>query len=184
MEIVKLKGKTIGKAAEAILKGQIVVFPTDTIYGLLCDVGNRKAMSKLFKIKGRAKNKQVPVFVKDIKMAKRFCYIDKKQEEFLKKVWPGKVTVVLKSKEGGTLGLRIPRGDFIRKLMSAVNRPISGTSANISGKPGSGRITEIIKQFKGRKCQPDLIVDAGNLKKSRPSTIVDLTAIPPKILRP
>jgi len=184
MKILKLNERTIKKAADAILKGQVVVFPTDTIYGLVCDIGNRKAMSKLFKIKGRAKSKKAPVFVKDIKMAKRLCRIDRKQEEFLKEVWPGRVTVVLKNRKGGTLGLRIPKSDFVKKLVSAVNRPVSGTSANVSGKPGSGRISNVVRQFEGRKYRPDLVIDAGNLKKSRPSTVIDFTVTPPKILRP
>jgi tRNA A37 threonylcarbamoyladenosine synthetase subunit TsaC/SUA5/YrdC len=63
-------------------------------------------------------------------------------------------------------------------------RPITGTSANISGKPSSNKIKDIIEQFEGQECQPDLIVDAGNLKKSQPSIVVDLTGLPPKIIRP
>jgi len=188
MEILKLKGpdhrEVLNKAAEAVREGKILVCPTDTVYGLICDAGNRKALKRLFEVKSRDKNKPVPLFVKDMKMAKKIARIDKEQELFLKKVWPGKLTAVLKSKKGGTVGLRIPDYKFINQLLLETGRPLTGTSANISGIPGSTKIKEVVSQFQGRKNQPDLIINAGNLKKSQTSTVVDLTVLPPKIIRP
>lgn len=188
MEILKLKGpdhrEVLNKAAKAVREGRILVCPTDTVYGLICDAGNRKALKRLFEVKSRDKNKPVPLFVKDMKMAKKIARIDKEQELFLKKVWPGKLTAVLKSKKGGTVGLRIPDYKFINQLLLETGRPLTGTSANISGIPGSTKIKEVVSQFQGRKNQPDLIINAGNLKKSQTSTVVDLTVLPPKIIRP
>jgi len=188
MEILKLKGpdhrEVLNKAAKAVREGRILVCPTDTVYGLICDAGNRKALKRLFEVKSRDKNKPVPLFVKDMKMAKKIARIDKEQELFLKKVWPGKLTAVLKSKKGGTVGLRIPDYKFINQLLLETGRPLTGTSANISGIPGSTKIKEVVSQFQGRKNQPDLIINAGNLKKSQASTVVDLTVLPPKIIRP
>jgi len=188
MEILKLKGpdhrEVLNKAAKAVREGRILVCPTDTVYGLICDAGNREALKRLFEVKSRDKNKPVPLFVKDMKMAKKIARIDKEQELFLKKVWPGKLTAVLKSKKGGTVGLRIPDYKFINQLLLETGRPLTGTSANISGIPGSTKIKEVVSQFQGRKNQPDLIINAGNLKKSQTSTVVDLTVLPPKIIRP
>ncbi|MDD3399989.1 MAG: L-threonylcarbamoyladenylate synthase [Candidatus Pacebacteria bacterium] len=188
MEILKLKGpdhrEVLNKAAKAVREGRILVCPTDTVYGLICDAGNREALKRLFEVKSRDKNKPVPLFVKDMKMAKKIARIDKEQELFLKKVWPGKLTAVLKSKKGGTVGLRIPDYKFINQLLLETGRPLTGTSANISGIPGSTKIKEVVSQFQGRKNQPDLIINAGNLKKSQASTVVDLTVLPPKIIRP
>lgn len=188
MEILKLKGpdhrEVLNKAAKAVREGKTLVCPTDTVYGLICDAGNRKALKRLFEVKSRDKNKPVPLFVKDMKMAKKIARIDKEQELFLKKVWPGKLTAVLKSKKGGTVGLRIPDYKFINQLLLETGRPLTGTSANISGIPGSTKIKEVVSQFQGRKNQPDLIINAGNLKKSQTSTVVDLTVLPPKIIRP
>jgi L-threonylcarbamoyladenylate synthase len=188
MEILKLKGpdhrEVLNKAAKAVREGKTLVCPTDTVYGLICDAGNRKALKRLFEVKSRDKNKPVPLFVKDMKMAKKIARIDKEQELFLKKVWPGKLTAVLKSKKGGTVGLRIPDYKFINQLLLETGRPLTGTSANISGIPGSTKIKEVVSQFQGRKNQPDLIINAGNLKKSQASTVVDLTVLPPKIIRP
>ena len=82
-----------------------------------------------------------------------------------------------------TIGLRIPNYKLINILLKELNKPLTGTSANISGKPASTKIKEVLKQFENKKHQPDLIIDAGNLPKSLPSTIIDLTKQPPKILR-
>ena len=192
------------KTATLIKKGKVMVCPTDTVYGLICDATNKKAVAKIFRIKKRPKNKPLPIFVKDLKMAKQIAEINKRQEKFLKSVWPGKVTVVLKSKirwtqsglpvglhpkskiygvDKKTVALRIPSSPAVLNLVKHINVPLTGTSANISGKPPSGNIKEILRQFRGKKHQPDIIIDAGNLPKSKPSTVLDLTKLPYKILR-
>ena len=107
MEILKLEpenlAETIKKAAKSIKEGRIIILPTDTVYGFVADATNKKAVEKLFKIKKRKKEKPIPIFVKNIEMAKKLVLIDKEQEKFLKKVWPGKVTVVLERKKGQNL---------------------------------------------------------------------------------
>ena len=171
------------KAIEAIRAGKILVCPTDTAYGLVCDATNKKALKRLYKIKKRPPNKPIPIFVNNIKNAKKLAKIRSQQEKYLKGVWPGKVTVVLKRKGGGTIGLRIPKYHFLLNLLRRLHCPLTGTSANISGKPVSINIREVIKQFKGKKHQPDLFIDAGNLPKNKPSKVVDLIIWPPKTLR-
>ena len=188
MEILKLSSKNFKEMVKitvrTIKNGQVAICPTDTVYGLVCDTLNKKAMIKLCKIKKRPKNKPIPIFVKDIKMAKKLAKIDKKQEQFLKKVWPGKTTVVLKKKnKKGTVGLRIPNHKLLLNLVKQLNFPLTGTSANISGQPASTKIKEILRQFEGQNYQPDLVLDDGDLRNSKPSTVIDLTIIPPKILR-
>jgi L-threonylcarbamoyladenylate synthase len=98
MKILKLSEKVIKEVVKIINEGGVVVFPTDTVYGLICDATNKKAVEKIFKIKNREKDKVLPVFVSSIKKARKVAEIDKKQEEILKKYWPGKYTFVLKSK--------------------------------------------------------------------------------------
>ena len=85
--------------------------------------------------------------------------------------------------EQRTIALRIPDYKLINMLFKKVNAPLTGTSANISGRPSSGKIKEAISQFENKKHQPDLIVDFGNLPKSSPSTIIDLASPKMKILR-
>jgi len=181
MEIVKLDSQ---KAIKALRLGMVLVCPTDTVYGLICDAANKKAVEKIYKIKKRPKNKLLPIFVKDIKMAKEFVEINPKQEKFLKKVWPGAVTVILKSKKGkGTIGMRMPGCKLVIDMIGRLGRPLAETSANISGQPATTKIKEVLKYFKGRKYGPDLIIDAGDLKPAKPSQVIDFTGSKPKVLR-
>ena len=186
MRILKVKkqnfNKIVKEAVRSIKSGQVIICPTDTVYGLVCDAINKKAVDKLFKIKKRPAEKPLPLFINNIRMAKKLVSINKVQEYFLRKAWPGKVIVVLK-KKNGTLGLRMPKHKLVLKLIEHTNRPLTGTSANISGQPASIKIKEVLQQFTNQQYQPDLVLDAGNLKKSRPSIVIDLTVLPPKILR-
>ena len=125
-------------------------------------------------------------------MAKRLAFIDKKQEKFLKKVWPGRVTVVLERKEylpsilfgkEKTIGLRIPKYKLINDLLRKINKPLTGTSANISGQEASTDLKKVLAQFRNRKYQPDLVIDAGKFPNRKPSIVIDVVSIPYKILR-
>lgn len=171
-----------------------MVCPTDTVYGLVADATNNKAVEKVFKIKKREKSKAIPIFVKDIKTVKKLAFINEKQEKFLKNNWPGKITVILKRKPScglpkelfgrkKTIGLRIPNYKLINELLKRLNKPLTGTSANISAKPASTKIKEVLKQFSQQKIQPDLIIDADNLPKNKPSKVIDLTRNKPKVIR-
>ena len=177
-------GQDLKRAVKAIKNGKILVCPTDTVYGLICDFNNKKAVERLYKIKKRQKTKPIPIFIKDIRTAKHLAKISPEQEEYLRKFWPGKVTFVLQKRKGrGTIGLRIPEHDFLFSLIEKTNRPLTGTSANIAGKPSSTKIKEVIMQFRNKKHRPDFIVDAGNLKINKPSKVIDLTVWPYKTLR-
>jgi L-threonylcarbamoyladenylate synthase len=193
MEILNLSSRNysniIEKAVEIMRKGGVVVSPTDTVYGLIADATNKKAVEKIFKIKKRQKGKWLPLFIKDLKLAKNIAGIDKKQERFLKSVWPGKTTIVLKRRnrmkiygvDKDTIALRIPNYAFLNKLLGKIKKPLAQTSANISGKKLPRDTEEIIKQFK--KYKPDLIISVGRLKSAKPSKVIDITGSKPKILR-
>ncbi len=201
MEIVKfnLKGdysdlpaNLIEEAIEVIQRGGCLIYPTDTLYGLAVNALDEYAVARLFKIKQRPGTKPVPVMVRDIQMAKKLAYLDKKQEAFLKKVWPGPVTVVLKKRSvmpmaltagRDTVGLRIPDHFFTMALMENLDLPITCTSANLSGEPGSVFSAEVIKVFSRSYPRPDLFLDAGDLPANQPSAVIDLTGSEPKILR-
>ncbi len=183
---------SIEESIKAIKGGGVIVFPTDTIYGLVCDATNQKAIQKLFQIKKRDFKKPIPVFVKDIEMAKQIAMVNEKQESFLKKVWPGKVTVILRAKidfpqgvlgKDKTIGLRVPDYASINALFNKINKPLSGTSANLAGEHSCLDINDVVAQFANEKLQPDLIVDAGILSSSQSSTVVDLTGKELKVLR-
>lgn len=180
MDIIK---PNLKKAVEALKEGKILVCPTDTVYGLVCDAENREAVERLYRIKKRPKNKPIPVFVSDIDMAKKIVNIGKDQEKFLKSVWPGAVTAVLEQKGGGgTIGVRMPDYKFVLDLVKCVG-PLAETSANISGQGDSTKLSEVLSQFKDKEDQPDLVIDGGNLSASKASQVVDLRFSPPKVLR-
>lgn len=196
MQTIKLNQrnfqKVVKKTTELLKQGKVIICPTDTVYIPAADASNKRAVKKVFLIKKRSPLKPIPIFVKNIRMAKKLAKIDKEQEKFLQLVWPGKITVILKRKKAKiklygvdeeTIALRIPNFKLVNLLLEKLNKPLVGTSANISGKPSSGILEEVLQQFKGSKNQPDLIVDAGRLP-GRPSMVIDLTVTPPKILRP
>ena len=169
-----------------------MVCPTDTVYGLIADANNKKAIEKIFKIKKRSFRKQLSLFIKDFKTAEQLAVINKEQEKILKKNWPGKLIAVFKARKKfpkgivcdfGKIGLRIPDYKLLNELLKNFNHPLAQSSANISGLPASNKIKEVLRQFQNKKNQPDLVIDAGNLKSSKPSRVVDFTGKRPKILR-
>lgn len=197
MEVIKLGQKAVNKATDVIKKGGVVVFPTDTVYGLIADATNKRAVEKIFKIKKRPKTKPLAVFVSNIKQAKGLAEISREQEKILKKYWPGKFTFILKKKvscelgshkklygvDKKTIGIRIPRYKFLNDLLKKIGRPLAQTSANISGQPASTKIAEVINSIATSDVAIDLVIDAGNLPKSKSSIIIDLSKKKNKILR-
>ena len=195
MEIIKINSKKIEKeklqtVIKLLKKGKIIIFPTDTVYGIIADSQNKKAIEKIFKIKKRLKVKPLPVFVKDLKSAKKIAKIDKSQEKFIKSKWPGKFTFVFKRKPAKiygigkkTIGIRIPNYRILNKLLEKFKKPLIQTSANISGKGALTNIKKVLKEFKNQKNRPDLVINAGKLKKSKQSTVIDLIQKKQKILR-
>lgn len=195
MRIVPFSKKTLEKITKETAKklnaGAVVACPTDTVYIWMADATNQKAVQKIFQIKGRKKGKPLPIFVSSIAMAKRFAKVSPLQEKYLKKVWPGKVTAVLKSrgvlpKETGTsrtIGLRIPKHKLAQLILQKAKIPLTGTSANLSGEPPLYDSKEIFRQFQNRKHQPHVLLDAGKLPFSRPSKVIDITGAKPIIIR-
>ena len=189
----------VRKIKRALESRKVLVLPTDTVYGLVCDSKDEQAVKKIFDIKKRPLNKSIGIFVKDIEMAKRVAQITKEQERLLRKKWPGKITFILKKIQSDnrcrselisgligtkeTIGVRIPDCKSIRQLFEKIDFALAQTSANISGRPATTKISEVLKQFEGRKIQPDLIIDAGNLPESESSTVIDLTTKKPQVLR-
>lgn len=166
--------------------GGTVLFPTDTIYGLGCDALNPIAAQRIILIKRRDPDKSFPVFVRDISQARSIAIINKAQECFLQKAWPGKVTAVCKKRSelprvvtGGkdTVGMRLPNFAFLNTLMTNIFFPIIGTSANISGEEAFRDGNSALLFFKEQEFQPDIIIDGGRLPDSKPSTVIDLTTL-------
>lgn len=191
METVKLSKQAISKAFDVLNSGGVVIFPTDTVYGFLADAGNKKAVDKIFKIKKRLKSKPLSVFVNDIKSAKEIAKISKEQEKIINKKWPGKYTFVFERNSGiklygvdkKTIGIRIPKYDYLNLLLKKIKRPLAQTSVNVSGEKELNKVNDIISKFELGKNQPDLIVCPVSFKKSKPSKVIDFTKEKPEIIR-
>lgn len=201
MRILKLEKnnqKELLKEALLVLqKGGTVVYPTDTSYGLGCDASNPKAIKKVYALKDRAlKKKPVHVLAPSIKWAKGVVTWNKTAEKLAKKFLPGPLSIALPLKissqplklisPDGYLGLRLPANDFAIQLVKLLKSPITATSANPAASSGGFdpySAEDVIKQFEKRKQQPDLIIDAGKLKRNKPSTFVLIEDESIKILR-
>lgn len=196
MEIfdIKQNSKQAIESAVGILKnGGVLIYPTETCYGLGCDATNKEAVKKIYKIKGREEKKSLPMIVANLIIVKKYFEIKNKSLELAEKYWPGPLTLILKvrkdvkiffSKEGqASAAVRVSSHKIAKALSQKLGKPIISTSANVSGKPPCYNVEEVLEQFKNRKFQSDLILDAGQLKKNQPSTIVKVENDKIKILR-
>jgi L-threonylcarbamoyladenylate synthase len=170
----------IKKAVEIILKGGVVVYPTDTCYGIGCDATNSKAIEKIFKIKGREKDKPLPLIASSIDMIDKYVFLEERATK-LYKAFPG-ISVALRKKGNAVpdivnkekLAFRIPSSEVSRKLCELSDKPIVSTSANKSGDPPPYSIKEVKSSLKDYLEKIDLLIDGGILDRNPPSTIVDL----------
>lgn len=193
MEVLKIDNKeSLDIAAEMIKGGGVIVYPTDTVYGLGADFQNEKAVKRIFEIKKKQEFSPLLLIVPDVCKAERLAFIDEKTRNILSKIWPGPVTVVLKRKDDildvvttgkETIAIRVPNHKPSISLAEKCGGVLISTSANVSGQLPTGKISEIIETFSREGIQPDLIIDAGDLKESLPSTVLDLSESKPKILR-
>lgn len=163
-----------------------MVYPTETSYALGCSGLDRKAVGRVYAIKGRDKSKPLPLIMADALMVSRFTVSTPAQRRLVQKFMPGPLTIAAKKKlaipasgAAKTVAFRIPATAFARKASELLGAPIVSTSANLSGEAAIYEICQIVDLF-ARKA--DLIVDAGNLSQVPASTIVCLLGAP-KILR-
>lgn len=174
--------KEIDLIVDFLKLGRVIVYPTDTIYGLGCLATSVKAIKKINKIKQQKANKPMLVLASSLKMVKEYCYANAKQVEFLKTKWPGRMTVILRSRknlppqlisktgQADGVAVRLPKNEFLIKIISRARAPIVSTSANIHGRKNLTKVINLENYF---KIKPDLVIDAG-VRKGKPSKIVDI----------
>ncbi len=176
-------------AAETLKRGGIIIYPTETLYGIGALADNAEAISKIFNIKERAANKPLLTLVKDTDMIRKYFKISEEQFHLYKKFSKLPLTIIVEQKfrfpdelSAGTrkVGIRISSNQFVAELFKFIHTPLASTSANISGQEQVTKIKDIIDQF-GHKV--DVIVNSGNLPDSQGSTILDITTCPVVMVR-
>jgi len=171
----------VKEAAKIIKKGGLVAFPTETVYGLAADYLNGKAMDKLFKVKNRPKDKPFTIHISDYDVIGALsCEISIFEEHLIQKFWPGPLTLILRSENGGTTGFRMPKNRLALDFISACKTPIVAPSANISGNRAPRTANEVLRDLDGKI---DMLLDGGKTEVGTESTVVDVSAFPYKILR-
>jgi len=193
MRIIPLNDTAIQEANRTLKSGGVVIFPSDTVYGLLCDAANTQAVLKLQQIKNRPKGKPISVFVSSFNMMKQVVGVISDQEKVLQSLLPGPYTIVLPAtkalchlleSEKGTLGIRMPVYKPIIDLVNTFHHPLTATSANTAGRPPFYSITSFLKTLSNKnRGLIDLVVDAGELPKNKPSTVLDFSTSQVKTLR-
>ena len=188
MKAFKASAITIKKAAKIVEDGGVVVYPTDTVYGLGCNPFNEDALGRVFRIKGE-RTKPLPILASDVKAVERIAHTTDKALKLAEKFWPGPLTMVLPKKASlpsivthnlDSVATRVPNYKVALKLIRMSGGLLVGTSANKTGKKPPQTAAEAAKQI-GREV--DLIIDDGPTPIGASSTIIDLTQEELKILR-
>lgn len=188
MRILKATGNNILVASRIVRRGDLVVYPTDTVYGLGCDPFNVMAVKRVLRLKGE-RRKPLPILASSSHHVERIVRLSREAEKVASCFWPGPLTIVLPKKPVlpevvtynlDTVGVRVPKHDVALKLIDLSNGLLVGTSANKTGEKPPRTAQEAAEQL-GK--EPDLILDGGSTSLGISSTVVDLTSRKPKILR-
>ena len=175
---------TFEAALAAITAGGIVIYPTDTLYGIGCDASNAASVKKLRSLKRRDAGKPLSILVSDFAMLSRLCKLTPRQEKIVQELLPGPYTFILPLKERMPVserlevGVRVPEHAFMRAVAKSLGIPIVTTSANLSGEKDAAEIASVAREIISG-C--DLAVDGGKCKYSQGSTVIDLIRM--KVLR-
>lgn len=184
------ENEIIRNAAAIISRGGVIAYPTETIYGLGADATNEQAIRKIFEIKGRNFSNPVSLIIgrrEDVYPLVRA--IPETAQKLMDAFWPGPLTIVfgaagcvspLLTAKTGKIGIRLSGHDTARQIALAAGKPLTATSANLSGLPECATADEVIAQIGDRL---DAVVDLGNTSGTAGSTIIDTTTEQPVILR-
>lgn len=176
--------------AKIIKEGGVVIFPTETVYGIGTNGFNEESIRRIYEIKKRDFNKPISLLVSDMNMVEKVAKdISDLEYKLMEKFFPGPLTIILNKKKevpdiltanGNTVGIRMPSGIVARKLIEYAGVPIATPSANISGRPSGTNVNDIKRDFEGKV---DAIIDNGESKLGIASTIVKVVENKVNILR-
>jgi L-threonylcarbamoyladenylate synthase len=180
----------VQEAAARILRGGVVAMPTDTLYGLAVDPFNRDAVARLYEVKGRPADRALPLIAFDAaQVAAAIGVLPPIGSVLASAFWPGPLTLLLAAPstlvsavtaDTGRVGVRVPADAVARAVCRAVGKPITATSANISGEPATADPDDVERTLGARI---DLLLDGGATRGGPPSTIVDVSEASPRLVR-
>ncbi len=192
-QINKIKENEIIEAAEEIKNGNLVLFPTETVYGIGANATDENAVNKIFVAKGRAQDNPLIVHVSNIKMVENIVEeITQLERKLIENFWPGPLTIIFKRKNNkiipnvvtanlDTVGIRMPSNIIAKELIEKSGVPIAAPSANVSGKPSGTKVEDIIEELDGKV---DYILDGGMADIGLESTVIKVEGENINILRP
>jgi L-threonylcarbamoyladenylate synthase len=188
MTILKATKSNIIVAAQTVKRGGVVVYPTETVYGLGCDPFNVEAVKQILKVKDN-RSKPLPVLAASIANADKAAFISPNGKRLAAKFWPGPLTMVFPKKPNfpdvvtfgkDSVGLRIPDNNVALRLIRLSGGLLIGSSANRTGEEPPRRVQEISGELKE---MVDVVLDGGTAAQGIPSTVADLNSEKPRILR-
>ncbi|MBI2201778.1 MAG: threonylcarbamoyl-AMP synthase [Armatimonadetes bacterium] len=178
------------RAIETLTQGGVVVYPTDTVYGVGCRIDDDAAVRRVFALKGRPHTEALPVLLAEVAQLDQYARdVPPAARRLVSRFWPGALTVVVRRSErvpslvaggGPTVALRVPNHPVPRALVRAVGVPIVGTSANTHGMPSPVTAQLAVYDLGDRV---DLVLDGGRVPGGRESTVVDVTSQSPRVVR-
>ena len=188
--ILKSNPRGIKKAAQIVLAGGVIAFPTETFYGLAADVMNEAAVRKIFQVKGREKGNPLLLLIAEKNWLRGLVRnISPVAERLTEKFWPGPLTLVFQASpqisplltaDTGKIGVRLSPHPVTQALVQAVGRAITGTSANLSGQPGILTAREV---FQSLGDSLDAVLDGGKTAGGPGSTVLDVSDPSPRLIR-
>ena len=179
METIKYTKQDLNRIEESLLKGEIIAFPTDTVFGLGCIV-NKQAIDKIYEAKGRSFDKPLPMMCNGLEMIEKVAKVSEDAKKIINKFVPGALTLIFNKKDNvedfvtngkPTIGIRVPDDKWILDLISGLNQPLLVTSANLSDTGSLTRWEDVYSQLNG-KIYGIVCEDASG---DSSSTIIDVT---------
>ncbi len=179
----------VDRAARLLAAGELVCYPTDTVYGVGALATNDAAVRRLYAVKGRDLKNPMPLLLGDPEAAQWIADVTPAARALMHRFWPGPLTIVMRKAPEfrslalagqNTVGLRVPDLDLLRQIIRAVGEPITGTSANRSRAPAPRSAAEVALQIGDMVA---LIIDGGPARLGLESTVIDITCTPPTVLR-
>lgn len=178
-----MDSSNILKAVEIIQNGEVIAYPTDTVYGLGADATNAKAVARVRTIKGREDDKPILAMVRDLSMLEEYAELTPTARAIALQFLPGPLSLVLTAKDGrlspiaskeGAVGFRMPNHLFCREIVTAFGRPITSTSLNRAGQLQPRTLPLMLEQLGDKRNLIGFVIDEGELHESPPSTVLDV----------